>query len=202
MVEQLYVTRGNSRFGPFSAAQLRKLAVAGRLQLTDTLWKEGMDRPVLAAKVKNLFPASPSPATPADAGAPAGDGAPTPAPGPGTPAEQRPEGILAETVAAQAPSPPLLATTDIPSPSSAAANENSPAPQPEQPRKRRAVGLRGAVIVSQDGYTVQYRKKCSQCGCEDACRSTMPIATGTTRTHFFCPKCRKSRDVQIQGIVQ
>ena len=57
MLEQYYVARNNKRVGPFSAAQLRQLAADGRLRPTDTVWKEGMDRPVPAAKVKSLFPA-------------------------------------------------------------------------------------------------------------------------------------------------
>ena len=36
---------------------------------------------------------------------------------------------------------------------------------------------------------------------EDTCRSNMLIGNGATRTHFFCPKCRKSREVQINGVI-
>ena len=81
--------------------------------------------------------------------------------------------------------------------------EKAKAPRPPpQPRKLRAVALKGAVILSQDGVDVQYRKKCSQCGFEDRCRSSMRIGNGLTRVHFYCPECRKGRDVQIQGIMQ
>jgi hypothetical protein len=83
-----------------------------------------------------------------------------------------------------------------------APKEKAPRPPPEPVRKRRAVAVKGAVILSQDGATVHYRKKCSQCGFEDRCRSSMPIGNGTTRAHFFCTQCRKGRDVQIQGIMQ
>jgi hypothetical protein len=65
MVELLYVRRGARRFGPFSAAQLRQLATAGRLRATDTVWKEGMTKGALAARVKNLFPAPATEALPA-----------------------------------------------------------------------------------------------------------------------------------------
>jgi len=58
------------------------------------------------------------------------------------------------------------------------------------------------VLVSQDGEVVHYRKRCFQCGFEDGCRSTMRIGVGLTRAYFFCPKCRKRRDVQIQGMMQ
>jgi hypothetical protein len=58
------------------------------------------------------------------------------------------------------------------------------------------------VLVSQDGEYVPYRKKCSQRGFEDGCRSTLRIGIGLNRAYFFCPKCPKSRDVQIQGMMQ
>ncbi|HYT88290.1 MAG TPA: hypothetical protein VEL76_06190 [Gemmataceae bacterium] len=56
--------------------------------------------------------------------------------------------------------------------------------------------------MSQDGVTVYFLKKCSTCGFEDVCRSNMRIGHGVTRVHFFCPKCRKNREVQIQGMAQ
>ncbi len=61
--------------------------------------------------------------------------------------------------------------------------------------------MKGAVIVSQDGHSVFYKKKCFACGHEDGCRSTMVIGIGITRAHFFCTKCRKNREVQMQGLV-
>jgi ribosomal protein S27AE len=60
--------------------------------------------------------------------------------------------------------------------------------------------VRGAVIVSQDGTTVYFRKKCSQCGHEETGRSRLPIRNGVTRAGYFCPKCRKLRPVEIQGM--
>src|SRR5262249_34612094 len=73
-----YVGRGAGRFGPFSAAQLRQLAAAGRLRATDTVWKEGMKKGVLAARVKNLFPAPATEAPPPSASAPGAGGTPSP----------------------------------------------------------------------------------------------------------------------------
>src|SRR5262245_24128148 len=61
MAEEFYVGRGDKRFGPFSAARLRELAAAGQFRAGDTIWTEGMEKPVLAVKVKNLFPAAPPP---------------------------------------------------------------------------------------------------------------------------------------------
>jgi hypothetical protein len=78
----------------------------------------------------------------------------------------------------------------------------APVRQPEPVKKRRAVAVKGAVLVSQDGVSVHYRKKCSACGHEDACRSTMLIGNGTTRASFFCKKCRKNREVEIRGMAQ
>jgi hypothetical protein len=96
----------------------------------------------------------------------------------------------------------VAGATDPTSQREAVPNESPPGRQPERAVKRLAVGLKGAVILGQDGYAVHYRKKCCQCGFEDTCRSTMRIGQGLTRVHFFCPKCRKSRDVQIQGKLQ
>jgi hypothetical protein len=74
------------------------------------------------------------------------------------------------------------------------------APVSFQPkRNKRAVGGKGVMIVGQDGVNVKYRKKCTVCGHEDSSWNTMPIPTGSTRVGFFCPKCKKRRDGEIQG---
>jgi hypothetical protein len=157
MADELYVARGKHRLGPVSAARLRAFAATGKLLPTDTIWKEGMEQPVPANRVQNLF-AIPS----------------APVPTPIAPVPELPPALIV------APPPP----------------------PPEQARKRRAVALSGAIILSQDGYHVQYRKKCTTCGHEEASRSTMLISNGSTRAHFFCPKCRKPRQVEIKGTVQ
>jgi hypothetical protein len=74
----------------------------------------------------------------------------------------------------------------------------APAPPPPKPRKGRAIAGKGALIVAQDGTTVKYRKKCTGCGYEDSCWHSQTIKTGTIRQPFFCPKCRRRRDVEIQ----
>ena len=74
------------------------------------------------------------------------------------------------------------------------------APQ-QQVRKRRVLGVKGGVIMSQDGVVLRYRKKCLRCGYADTSITTMPIRKGSTRVNFFCRKCRKMRQVEIQGIV-
>ena len=194
MTTLLYVARDDKTFGPFSAAQLRRLAAAGKLRLTDTVWKEGLEKEAVSvARVKNLFPPPPAPVPP-------------PAPEPEVSAEP----FLPDPVAAVPPAPepalpdvPLWMGSEEPRlvPEAAPA-EKPPLPTPEAPRKRRAIGLKGAILMSQDGVSVRFRKKCSVCGFEDSSQSTMLISLGVTRTTFFCRKCRKSRDVQIQGLMQ
>jgi hypothetical protein len=114
------------------------------------------------------------------------------------PAESDPEVLLAPVGPAPLDSPP---PPGAPNPT----REQRAAwasPPPEPVRKRRAVAGRGAVIISQDGHTVYYKKKCFQCGTEDGCRSCTPINNGIMRNHFFCPKCRKQREVHLQGFMQ
>ncbi len=67
--------------------------------------------------------------------------------------------------------------------------------------KGRAISAKGAILMSQNGVTVQFQTKCTECGYLDPSKSTMPIRAGTSRTTFFCRKCRKLRHVEIQGIV-
>jgi hypothetical protein len=217
MIDQFYVERGGKKYGPFSATQLKALASTGKLRPTDAVWKQGKEKAVLAANVKNLFPAMQTPpcslAVPAAKSTEAAsspissdaaslsylDGSAIPVFVPAPPKE------LAETSAKSTPTVPCQV---IPTPTDQTAEQNAdlnakpPVRHAEKPRKRRAVAIQGAVLVSQDGHSVHYRKKCSQCGYEENCRSTMLISTGVTRSHFFCPKCRKNKDVQIQGTMQ
>src|SRR5262249_57536406 len=53
--EWFYQCKGE-KHGPVSAAELKRLAEAGRLLATDLVWKKAMAAPVPAAKVKGLFP--------------------------------------------------------------------------------------------------------------------------------------------------
>lgn len=77
---------------------------------------------------------------------------------------------------------------------------NKPADsQKKRVGKGRATALKGAVIISQDGEYLKYRKKCTECGHEDSCTRAIPITNGVTRDTFFCSKCRKKREVVIQG---
>jgi hypothetical protein len=47
----------------------------------------------------------------------------------------------------------------------------------------------------------RFRKKCDQCGYADTAMTTMRIRSGIMRADFFCRKCRKSRPVEIYGVM-
>ncbi len=171
-----YGQEGNKQ-GPFTARQLQELAAAGRIVATDTIWKQGIERGALAKNTKNLFPSAP--------------------------ASQPAANDIPPTGAAPAPSneTPMIANDALQgAPANNATLAGPSAPPRHQPKKGRALAVRGAIIVNQDGSTVQFKKKCTQCGHEESSRSTMPIRHGMIRVSFFCPKCRKARQVEIQGI--
>jgi hypothetical protein len=63
MADHWNYAQGGDKLGPFSARQLKDLAAAGRILPTDTVWKEGIDKGVLAANVKNLLPLNSPPWT-------------------------------------------------------------------------------------------------------------------------------------------
>jgi hypothetical protein len=195
MSDQYYYARGTTPFGPFSATRLRELAEAGDLLLTDSVWKQGAQRRVPASRVKNLFAGGQAPSPPA---APGGAAPVTAALPP------FPEGALPGTAAVGAQGPGATAGPAPGAPSDPPAGEGPakapPRRAPQQPaRKKHVAGIRGAVLLGQDGVDVQFRKKCGQCGYEDACRSRAAIRIGSQRIPFFCPKCRKTRAVEFTG---
>jgi hypothetical protein len=230
MADQWYYSQGGDKVGPFSARQFKDLADAGRISPTDTVWKEGIELGVSAARVKNLLPLAPTGSAAVDVSDPLAPALPpspppTAAPGGATLVDGR-----AETPPAE--SPPAVAAppeSSVSSPASAEAKQSAekvsetpgrlpedvgqafdeePAPirrppssQLSQPKKGRAVAVKGAILISQDGQTIQYRKKCCKCGHEDASKNRMPIRHGLTRANFFCPKCRKLSPVEIQGMM-
>jgi GYF domain 2 len=71
MAVRWYFAQEEKQFGPFSSAQLQELAASGQVQPRDTVWTEGMDHAVLAARVKHLFRQAPAQARPAAAHVPA-----------------------------------------------------------------------------------------------------------------------------------
>ena len=58
MADKWYYANEHEKLGPFSSAQLKELATIGQLVPTQIVWKEGIEKGALAAKVKNLFPAA------------------------------------------------------------------------------------------------------------------------------------------------
>jgi len=198
MADQWYYAIDQERLGPFSSAQLKELATIGQLVPTHIVWKGGIEKGVLAAKVKNLFPAAQGESSPPAA------------------AE-----VPSSCLPAQADrSIPALANESPRPRSSSSAENQGPALQtdlvedqmlqgkqaPKQiqpPAKRlfRVVGSSGAVVLGHDGTYVRYKRKCPKCGCEDSSLKTMAIRSGVNRDRFFCQKCRKLQQVEIHGAV-
>jgi len=183
MVDQWFYGRNETKVGPFSSKELRDLATAGTIRPTDTVWKAGIEKGVAADKVKNLFAP-----TAADAVAPAVEPPTEPADAP-PPSAAAPASSLDSNDYADS-EPPSDHVGKIPMP---------PGRQLEPTRKGRATAGRGAVIVSQDGHAVQFRKKCIGCGHVDASKNRMIIRNGTTRLSYYCPKCRKLQPVEVSG---
>jgi len=219
MLDTWYFGRNNTKFGPYSAAQLKGFAAQGELRPADTVWKGGVEAGVLATKVRHLFAipqAQTGPAQPVSTAATEPDLPPQPPTIPCsviTTADSTnlaamsgerlqgciPDGLMLVAIPEEKDSAP-------PAPVDSSVSEDDLATPPEQPappkkviRKLRATALRGAVIINQDGESVRYKKKCTKCGHEDQSRIGMRIRQGVTSEHFFCPKCRKSCAVAIQG---
>ncbi len=215
MTDRWYFGWDKERLGPFSAAQLKELGALGKLQPTDTVWKEGIENGLLADNVKNLFPDPPAEALHAKTTGPVAESLTLDA----ELAEIIPNGLMLKVV----PDQTDVVFPDSPSPINSPGSEeieeraleasralttatdlkpitNDPGTQRKPLRKGRAIAVKGAVIISQDGGIVQYRKKCFKCAYEDACKNSMPIKNGVSRQRFFCPKCRKIGEVVIQGI--
>jgi len=209
MADRWYFAWDDNKFGPFSAAQLRELAGLGRLQPTDTVWKEGTEKGVLAARVNHLFPDPKTRDIPAKANVPtvptvpafSSEIQPTQSPSsahPGAVAKLDPWVLTSEQVTSgDQPEeiPDGIMLREIPDDSGPAVLV-SPAPIKTTGR---ATAVSGAEIVGQDGENVRYRKKCRECGHRSSQITTMPLKNGVARASFFCPKCRKLRDVEIQG---
>jgi GYF domain 2 len=225
MAEQWYFAWDDKRFGPFSAAQLKDLAALGRLQPTDTVWKEGIEKGVLADQVKNLFPTPQGEVLPGNANASvASETSPplqrsksffpsapnqaakldpwlAPANDPVAPdgplQDIIPDGLMLKGIpegnGSASSVPPALAN----SPGSGENGERNRATSPM--RKGFATAVRGAVIISQNGETVRFKKKCAKCGYQSASNATVPVGNEDIRRSFFCPKCQRIREIVIQG---
>jgi hypothetical protein len=206
MVDRWYFARDGRQSGPFSAVQLLEMASGGQLQPQDLVWKEGMAQGVPAARVRKLFSNGQLAAAAAVPGEPAPAHAlATPEPPPG------PASLPPTPLALRLASPEDLELADdadraalLPEFGARAVSQPLPekkAPPPPQPaRPLRVLGVKGGVLSSQDGARVKFRKKCLRCGYTDTSMTTMPIRSGVTRVNFFCPKCKKSQQVEIQGV--
>jgi len=64
MGQEWYIAQNGQRVGPISEAELRQQAAAGKIQPSDMIWKQGMDKWVPASKVKGLFPPAQTKTTP------------------------------------------------------------------------------------------------------------------------------------------
>ncbi len=169
---------------------MRELAAAGEILPTDVVWQEGTERRVAAAAVKNLFSELPSTAAPAS-GVASGDK--------GTPhvgGTALADSVIVDTAENQAAPPP---------PADEAPKQRYVSEKKSQPqatfRKRRVTSIKGAVLINQDGVSLNFRKKCDVCGYEDLSKSSAKIPVGSTRVNFFCRECRKTRRVEIHGSI-
>jgi hypothetical protein len=186
MAHKWYYERNGARFGPYSAAELKGCATAGKLRPQDTVWQDGIEKGSLASRVKYLFDA---PAAPVAVREP-----PSPTPEALVEADER---APSEDPSDFSEDADLLPLEDSPPLAPAKA---APAPEKPEGRPKRVLSVKGGMIVSQDGITLRYRKKCAVCSHEDNSIATAPIRSGTTRVNYFCPKCKKSRPVEIQGV--
>jgi hypothetical protein len=206
MASQWYYGERENRQGPFSDQQLRALADQGQIQPTDTIWKEGVEQGIPAHRVKNLLVPGAAPASPPAPPAATTLASPPPETAEFEPADESPEAppeTAEYTPADESPETPPDGEAEaceeakpVEQPAEAAKSQ----PPPARARKPKAVAIRGCVIVSQDGETVIFTKKCVQCGNAETGRSRRPIRMGTTRDTYFCKKCKKVRPVEIMGM--
>lgn len=203
MADGWYYARDGEKLGPFSATQLKELAATGRLRPHDTVWKHGVEKGVPASRVKHLFSAPLLAALPS---------APVAQAGPRISASLVPMPLTASV--SPTSSPVELDVPDdvalVPLESAPATEPDSvdeplperrePTPRQQEARKFRVLGVQGGTIVSQDGEVMRYRKRCSVCCHADASVTTARLRPGTTRGQYFCPKCKKSRQVEIQVV--
>jgi GYF domain 2 len=59
MVTQYFFAHGEAEHGPYSAVEMQELAAAGKIERADLVWRQGIGRPIPAARVKLLFPVGP-----------------------------------------------------------------------------------------------------------------------------------------------
>ena len=188
MADVWYFAHDGESHGPFSAAQLKEQAGSGRIRPQDSVWRGGTEKKVAASRVQHLFTdAQRSSAEAAEGPSALVPANPQPAPVP------LPSASPISPVAV-----PPVSPDDIPNDAELLPLEPPPKKQPEV-RKRRAISIKGGDIMSQDGVKMKYRKKCPPCGYQDTSMTTASIPMGSLRVNFYCPKCKKNRQVEIQG---
>jgi hypothetical protein len=195
MVDQWYYWHSSDINGPFTGKRLAEMAADGKILPDDIVWNEGVERGVPACTVTHLFPPIHSISLSPGGVAQSPDTitlAPECQPGSAPAAVS----VLkaAEGAVPAAPAPEAATTAPGGSPASVRGQGGSYSPPVV---RGRAVAGKGAVIVGQDGTTVKYRMKCTVCGHEDSSWRSASITRGTTRSSFFCPKCRKRREVEV-----
>ena len=200
MADRWFYTHDGQKIGPCSGQQLKEFAACGGILPTDTVWKDGIEKGSLARKVRYLFSPGQVDASPGSTGnllaKPLLQSSTLP------PSEERTPVVQPESQSkASATKPETVEGILVPAvlAEDAELSPENKASATLNQRNRRAIGVKGVMIVGQDGTNVKYRKKCTVCGYEDSCWNTMPIPTGLMRVSFFCPKCRKRRDGEIQG---
>jgi hypothetical protein len=180
MIDQWYYWHDAEVLGPFSGKQLFDLAAAGQIIPTDTVWKDGVEAGVQASRVQHLFSTVP--------------GSELPVP---TVVQATPGALTAATVPADSAGKPAEVAPPV-------------APEPIQRwdgvnnskgGKARAVAGAGAVIVGQDGKNVKFLMKCTTCSFQSSTWKTIPITRGTTKVAFYCNKCRKQKQAEVNGFI-
>ena len=178
MADLWYYAHDDKRFGPFSSLQLRDLADAGDILAMDTVWKTGVEQGVPAMRVRHLFPL-------ADAGI---------VEGAGDPSADLPKATASAVVVEPVPE------YDSPPPVVPVPEKRERTAYLEQPARRiTATAGKGAIIMGQDGTQVKFKKQCTTCQHMDSSSTTLKITNGSMRSMFFCPKCRKRREVELRG---
>jgi hypothetical protein len=166
-----YAHQGKPKLGPFSGERLKELAASGLILPTDTVWKAGVDEGFEAQLIKNLFVQ------------------PIKAP------------VLAAPVVPKLEAHGDQGTIPFTEDEDAKKARSPTKSRPKVNTRATASAVKGAVIVNQDGVDVRYRMKCDKCGHLDSSCRMMKIMPRTSKSNFYCPKCKKRREVVIQGRV-
>jgi hypothetical protein len=166
-----YYGHDENKVGPFSVQQLKDLAASGAIMPTDTVWKDGVDAGVVANRVRYLFASPPPPSADSNS--------------------------LSEAAPVEAEVEIKLVPLITEPPTVPAPPEQAKAPTKMEKRGTATV-IKGAILAGQDGAYARYRMKCTTCGHIDSSCRTIQITNKTTKANFFCPKCKKGREVVVQ----